>query len=104
MDPDSDPDYDPDIFVIGLQDANTKIILKKFFCLLLFEGPFISCFKDKKYKKTSQNRRNQGFSYHFSMMLEGTGSGSIPLTNSPDPDPEGQKHTDPTDPDSDPQH
>ncbi len=41
MDPDSDPDADPDpaVFVIDLQDANKKLIfLKKFFCLLLFEG------------------------------------------------------------------
>jgi hypothetical protein len=35
MDPDSDPDSA--IFVIGLQDANKKLINKKFFCLLLFE-------------------------------------------------------------------
>jgi hypothetical protein len=42
-DPDSDPDADPDpaVFVIDLQDANKKLIfLKKFFCLLLFEGTF----------------------------------------------------------------
>jgi hypothetical protein len=44
MDPDSDPD--PAIFVIDLQDANKKQILKnKFFCLLLFEGTFTSFFK-----------------------------------------------------------
>ncbi len=33
-------DTDPAIFVIDLQDAN--LIIKKFFCLLLFEGTFIS--------------------------------------------------------------
>jgi hypothetical protein len=33
-----DPDPDPAIFVINLQDANKKLIKKKFFCLLLFEG------------------------------------------------------------------
>jgi hypothetical protein len=38
MVPDLDPD--PSIFVINLQDANKKIIIKKFFCLLLFEGTF----------------------------------------------------------------
>ncbi len=32
MDPDEVPD--PAIFVIDLQDANKKIIFKKFFCLL----------------------------------------------------------------------
>jgi hypothetical protein len=44
MDPDSDPDADPDpsIFIIDLQDANKKLILlKKFFCILLFEGTLI---------------------------------------------------------------
>ncbi len=35
-------------------------------------------FKDKRSKK-SQNSRNQGFSYHFCLMIEG--SGAVPLTN-----------------------
>jgi hypothetical protein len=41
-----------------------------------------SFFKDKKSKK-SQNNRNQGFSYYFCLMIEGSGSGSrsISLTN-----------------------
>jgi hypothetical protein len=50
MDPDSDPD--PPIFVIDLQEANKKLILKKFFCLLLFQGTFKSFFKDKKSKRS----------------------------------------------------
>ncbi len=62
MDPDPDADPDPSIFIIDLQDAN---------------------------KKKSQNIRNQGFSYWFCLMIEGSeagsragsGSGSIPLTN-----------------------
>jgi hypothetical protein len=47
QDPDLDPqihacdkwilDPDPVIVVIDLQDANKKLMLKKFFCLLLFE-------------------------------------------------------------------
>jgi hypothetical protein len=41
MDPDSDTDPDPAIFVSDLQDVN------KVFCLLLFEGTFTSFFKDK---------------------------------------------------------
>jgi hypothetical protein len=45
-----DPDSDPAIFITDLQDANKKIILKKFFCILLFEGTFPSFFKDKKSK------------------------------------------------------
>jgi hypothetical protein len=51
------------------------------FCFLLFEGTFTSFFKDKKSKKKSQNNRNQGCSYYFCLMLEGSGAGSIPLTN-----------------------
>ncbi len=41
----SDPDPDPAIFVIDLEDVNNK---KKFFCLFYFECTFISFFKDKK--------------------------------------------------------
>jgi hypothetical protein len=37
-----DPDPDPAIFVIDLQDANKKLIFSKFFCLFLFEGTFKS--------------------------------------------------------------
>ncbi len=54
--------------------------LTQFFLLLLFEGTFTSFFKDKKSKK-SQNSWNQGFPYYFCMMIEGSGSGSIPLTS-----------------------
>jgi hypothetical protein len=59
--------------------------------------------KVKKVKKKSQNSRNQGFSYHLCLMIEGSGSGSIPLTigsGSRRP----KKQEDPVDPDSDPQH
>jgi hypothetical protein len=49
MAPDSDPD--PAIFVIDLQDANKKLI-KKVFCVLLFEGTFTTIFKDKKSKRS----------------------------------------------------
>ncbi len=52
----------------------------KKFCSLHFEGTFTSFFKDKKPKK-SQNSRNQGFFYFFCLMIEGSGSGSIHLTN-----------------------
>jgi hypothetical protein len=38
MDPDPDSDPDPAIFVIDLQDANKKLIITKFFCLLLIQG------------------------------------------------------------------
>jgi hypothetical protein len=55
---DSDPDPDPAIFVIDLQDSNKK----QSFSVYFFEGTFTSFFKDKKSK--SQNSRNQGFSYY----------------------------------------
>ncbi len=55
-----------------------KLISKKvFFCLLLFEGTF---FKDKKSKRSNKSR-NQGFSHYICLVIEGFGSGSIPLTN-----------------------
>jgi hypothetical protein len=76
-------DPDPAIFVIDLQDANQKqICLKKFFCLLLFEGTFTSFFKDKMSQKKSQSSRNQDFSCYFCLVIEGSGAGfgSIPLT------------------------
>ncbi len=49
--------------------------------------------------KKSQNRRNEGFSYYFCLMIEGTGSGSVSTKKTYG----SQKHTDP-DPTSDPQH
>ncbi len=42
----------------------------KFFCLLLFEGTFSLCFKDKKVKKKSQNSINQGF-FTFCLLVGG---------------------------------
>jgi hypothetical protein len=45
-------DPDPAIFVRDPQDANKKLILKKFFCLLVFENTFTSSFKYKKSKRS----------------------------------------------------
>jgi hypothetical protein len=45
-------DPDPSIFIIDLQDANKKQILKKVFCIVLFEGTLTSFFKDKKSKRS----------------------------------------------------
>ncbi len=53
MDP--DPDADPAIFVIDLQDANKSSNLNDFFAL---------------YKKKSQSSRNQGFSYYFCLVID----------------------------------
>jgi hypothetical protein len=48
-----DPDSDPAIFAIDLQDANKKTNLKKKnFCLLLFEGTFTSFILNKKSKRS----------------------------------------------------
>jgi hypothetical protein len=52
MDPDPHPD--PAIFVIDLQDANKKLISKKFFCLLLFEGTFAPFVKGKIPKEVTK--------------------------------------------------
>ncbi len=38
-------------------------------------------FSKIKIQKESQNSRNQGFSHYFCMMIKGSRSGSIPLTN-----------------------
>ncbi len=56
-DPDSYPDADPDpyIFIIDLQAANKKLILKKSFSAqLLFEGTFTSFVKGKKSKNVTK--------------------------------------------------
>jgi hypothetical protein len=42
-----DPDPDPALFVLDLQDANRKAIFSKFSCFLLFEGTLTSFFKVK---------------------------------------------------------
>jgi hypothetical protein len=53
MDPDLNPDADPSIFIIDLQDANQKIIfLTNFFCTIFFEDTFTSFFKRKKSKRS----------------------------------------------------
>ncbi len=55
------------------------LFLFTFFNLIL-DAPRTSFFKNKKSKRVT-NSRNQGFFYYFCMMIEGSGSGSIPLTN-----------------------
>ncbi len=55
-----------------------KLLLKGFpaYRYLLFEGTFTSFFLRWKGIKYSQKSRNQGFSYYFCLMIEGSGSGS----------------------------
>jgi hypothetical protein len=69
MDP--DPDADPSVFIIDLNDANKKLVFKKKFpCILLFEGTFTSFIKIK-----SHNSKNEGLSYYkvpICLMIEGS--------------------------------
>ncbi len=58
-------------------------LLKKNFCLLLFEGTFTSFFKDKKSKRSHKTIEIKVFFYCFCLMIERSGSGSIPLTCGP---------------------
>ncbi len=74
-----DPDPDPAIFVIDLQDASKKLIFNTIFSAYYFLKVHLHHFSKIKSQKESQNSRNQGFSNYFCMMIEG--SGSIPLTS-----------------------
>jgi hypothetical protein len=57
-DPDADPDAgsdpDPAISVTDLQGTNKKLILFKFFCLLLLEGTFTSFSKINSQKEVTK--------------------------------------------------
>jgi hypothetical protein len=76
----------PAIFVIDLQDASKKLIFNTIFSAFYFLKLHLHHFSKIKSQIESQNSRNQGFSYYFCMMIEGSGSragsgsGSIPLT------------------------
>jgi hypothetical protein len=74
---DSDPDAA--IFVIDLQEANKKLIFYKVFLLITFGRYIYIIFQRQKVQKKAQNSRNQGLSYYFCLMIEG--SGSIPLNS-----------------------
>jgi hypothetical protein len=78
-----DPDPDPAIFVIGLQDASKNYFFNTIFSAYHFLKVHLHNFSKIKSQKESQNSRNQGFSYYFCMMIEGSGSGagSIHLTS-----------------------
>jgi hypothetical protein len=66
MDPDPDADPDPAIFVIDLQDANKQNVVKKFFCLLLFEGTFtVHHFSKIKSPEEVTKLKESRFSYYF---------------------------------------
>jgi hypothetical protein len=60
-----DPDPDPAIFVIDLQDASKKLIFNKNFSASYFLKVHFHHFSKIKSQKESQNSRNQDFSYYF---------------------------------------
>jgi hypothetical protein len=68
-------DPDPAIFVIDLQDASKKLIFNTIFsaCYFLKVRVHLHHLSKIKSQKESQNSRNQGFSYYFRMMIEGSG-------------------------------
>jgi hypothetical protein len=74
-------DPDPAIFVIDLQDASKKLIFNTIFPAYYSLKVHLHHFSKIKIQKESQNRSNQVFSYYFCMMIEGSGSESIPLTS-----------------------
>jgi hypothetical protein len=76
MDPDPNSDPDPAIFVVDLQDANKNLFFKTIFSAYYFLKVNLHHFSKIKSQKESQNSRNQGYSYYFCMMIEGSGSGS----------------------------
>ncbi len=58
-----------------------KTNFRKVFLLITFWRHIYIIFQKKKIQKQLQNTRNQGFSYYFCLLIEESGSGSIPLTN-----------------------
>jgi hypothetical protein len=62
-----DPDLDPAIFVINLQDANKKLILKKSFSAYYFWKVHLHHISEIKSQIEVTKSRNQGFSYYFSI-------------------------------------
>ncbi len=87
----TDPDPDPALSVCDLRDANKKYF--EGFLLISFWPYIYIILQRKKILKKSQNSINQGFSYFFCLVKEGSGSesGSIPLTNGSGLDPGGPK-------------
>jgi hypothetical protein len=62
-----DPDPDPAIFVIDLQDASKKLIFNTIFFANYFLKKHLHHFSKIKSQKEPQNSRNKGFSYFFCM-------------------------------------
>ncbi len=72
-------------FISGFQDANKKLAFLRFFAYCFFKAHLHQFSKRKK----SENSINQGFSYFFCMIMEGSGSrsrsGSVQIMSDPDP-------------------
>ncbi len=84
----SDGSHIPVLRIHEILELHIFILIFEFFLkflLVTFDfwgtGTFTSFFKDKRVIQKSQNIRNQCFSYYFCLMIEGTGSGSVSLTN-----------------------
>jgi hypothetical protein len=74
------------IRILLFSSLTFKMPTKKNFSLNIFSAYYfvkahLHNFLTIKSQIESQNSRNQGFSYYFCMMTEGSGSGSIPLTD-----------------------
>ncbi len=78
---------------LTFQDASKKLIFNTIFSAYYFLKVHLHNFSKIKSQKEPQNSRNQGFSYKFCMMIEGSGSragsgsGYLWLLD-PDPEPE----------------
>jgi hypothetical protein len=58
-----------------------KLIFNTIFSAYYFLKVHLHHFSKIKSQKASQKIRNQGLSYYFCMIIEGSGSGSLPLTS-----------------------
>jgi hypothetical protein len=86
MDPDSDPDLGSGSCYFRHWPSRCQqktYFLTQLFLLITFCKVHLHNFLKIKSQKESQNCRNQGFTYYFCMMIEGSGAGagSIPLTS-----------------------
>ncbi len=80
MDPDPDPGSGSFYFCHWPSRCQQKTnFLTQFFSAYDFLKLHLHNFSKIKIQKESQNSRNQGFSYYFCMIIEG--SGTIPLTS-----------------------
>jgi hypothetical protein len=67
-------------FAIDIQDSNKKLILKKVFCFLLFEGTF-TVHHFSKIKRSKRSHKAIVIKVFLTIFAWWCGSGSKPLTN-----------------------